>query len=208
MLDDFNIDEIADRIRSGLPAYFNQEDASINQALLDVIAKRFETIADVLMKIKDAYELDKADSGTLDMYAADWGVHRIDSDDDYLRMEIRLARMRHRIGTTENDLIRLISYALQADPSEFSLVVDRALLNGEPKALKIINIPDKYNEKRKRDLLVASLEAATTPEVRIVEVQFSTITVAQLYAGAATQIWRKNNPTLITSNLEGVEADG
>lgn len=208
MLDDFNVDEIADRIRSGLPAYFNQEDASVNQALLDVIAKRFETIADVLMKIKDAYELDKADSGTLDMYAADWGVHRIDSDDDYLRMEIRLARMRHRIGTTEDDLIRLISYALQADPSEFSLVVDRALLNGEPKALKIINIPDKYNQKRKRDLLVASLEAATTPEVRIVEVQFSTITVAQLYAGAATQIWRKNNPTLITSNLEGVEADG
>ncbi|GAX05471.1 hypothetical protein IWT25_00777 [Secundilactobacillus pentosiphilus] len=206
MLDDFNIDEISDRIRSGLPAYFNQEDASINQALLDIIAKRFETLAGVIMKIMDAYELDKADSGTLDMYAADWGVHRIDSDDDYLRMQIRLARMRHRIGTTEDDLIRLISYALQASPSEFHLVVDRNELDGEPKALKIVNIPDKYNEERKRDLLVASLQVAVTPEVRIIEVQFSTSTTAQLYVGAATQIWRKTYPTLITS--EGVEADG
>lgn len=197
MLDDFDIDEISDRIRSGLPAYFNQEDASINQALLDVIAKRFETIAGVIMKIKDAYELDKADSGTLDMYAADWGVHRIDSDDDYLRMQIRLARMRHRIGTTEDDLIRLISYALQADPSEFHLVVDRDQLDGEPKALKIVNIPDKYNEERKRKLLIDSLQIAVTSEVRIVEVQFSTNALTQIFVGTVAQHYRLTYPVLL-----------
>lgn len=206
MLEDFKIDEIADRIRSGLPAFFNQEDASVNQALLDVIAKRFKIIANKIFEISNATQLDKADSGTLDMYAADWGVHRIDSDDDYLRMQIRLAKMRHRIGTTEDDLIRLISYALQADPSEFSLIVDRAQLDGEPKALKIVNIPDKYNEERKRNLLIAALQTALLPEIRIIEVQFSTITVAQIYVGAAVQIWRKTYPTLITDNLEGDEA--
>lgn len=187
MFDDFNPEQIKENIRQGLSAYFNQEDDSVNQALLAMIIYLFDHHREDFTDIIRQMSLDTASSKSLDNYAKDWGVNRIDNDDDYLRLMIRLAKIRHRSGVTEDDLITIIGYALQAPYDEFKLITDRDQLGGEPEAIKLTNIPNKYSKSpRKKRLLVEALERSVTPETRIVSVDFQAHADSSLYIATAT----------------------
>lgn len=187
MLDDYNPDEIVSNLRNGLSAYFNQEDDSVNQALMSMIIFLFRKHDSDLDEIMRQWSLDNADSFTLDNYAKDWGVERIDNDDEFLRLMIRLAKIRHRSGVTEDDLITIIGFALQAPYSNFSLVTDRSELNGEPEAIKLTNIPNNYSKSaRKKNLLISALERSVTPQTRIVSVDFQAHAYQNIYIATAT----------------------
>ena len=161
-------DTLRQRIITALPAMVNQDPDSINQAILNIIADVVIDEADNLKRIYEWRDLDRNRGGGLDDVAADWGVHRIDDDDDFLRFEIRLAKMLSRIGVTENDLIDLTAFVLQADPHEFGLITDPKELGGDVEAFKLVNVPNKYSKSaRKKALLAKSLQSAVMPEVRL-----------------------------------------
>lgn len=198
-IEEFNDDDMRNWILQQLPGVFNQTEDSNNQALLNVIADRFlAAIHDSLRIYRDS-ALDYASGQELDTIGADWGVDRIDADDDFMRFLIRLARIRSRIGVTENDIIDLISYTLGADPTEFT-VESRLTEVGELEALKIINIPNKYHDSvRKTELLGKYIAQSVADEVRILEIQYSTYVNLKIFAGAAMQRQSKRYSTMLTS---------
>lgn len=181
-------DTLRQRIITALPAMVNQDPDSINQAILNIIADVVIDEADNLKRIYEWRDLDRNRGGGLDDVAADWGVHRIDDDDDFLRFEIRLAKMLNHIGVTENDLIDLIAFVLQADPTEFNLITDPDQLNGDIEAIRLTNIPTRYSKsRRKKDLLVKSLEKAVMPEVKIIGVDFQASADMPFFIGSVVQ---------------------
>ncbi|WP_214464512.1 hypothetical protein [Levilactobacillus brevis] len=181
-------DTIRQMIITALPARKNQSPDSNNQALLNVFADDIIAEVDVFRKIYEWRQLENARGGALDDIAADWGVSRIDNDDDFLRFQIRLAKMLNRIGVTENDIINLIAFILQADPTEFDVITDPDQLGGDPEAVRFTNIPNRYSKSaRKKNLLVKALESAVMPEVKIVSVDFQAVASQMLYVATATK---------------------
>ena len=181
-------DTIRQLIITALPGMANQSPDSNNQAILGVIADLIIDEVDEFRKIYESRSLDRANSGALDDIAADWGVSRIDNDDDFLRFQIRLAKMLNRIGVTENDIINLIAFILQADPTEFDVITDPDQLGGDPEAVRFTNIPNRYSKSaRKKNLLVKALESAVMPEVKIVSVDFQAVATQTLYVATATK---------------------
>lgn len=174
------------RILDTLPAMQSQDEGGTNQAVLNVIADRFIAMLDNFKRIYELRLLDNQEGKTLEDTAADWGVHRIDDDDDFLRFEVRLAWMLNRIGVTENDMIDLIAFILQCDPTEFDLITDPKELGGDPEAFKLVNVPNKYSKSaRKKALLVKSLRGAVMPEVRLDSVAFQAEADQNLYIATA-----------------------
>ncbi|GEO67296.1 hypothetical protein [Levilactobacillus spicheri] len=176
------------RILDTLPAMQSQDEGGTNQAVLNVIADRFIAMLDNFKQIYELRLLDNQEGKTLEDTAADWGVHRIDDDDDFLRFEVRLAWMLNRIGVTENDMIDLIAFILQCDPTEFDVITDPEQLGGDPEAFKLVNVPNKYAKSpRKTALLVKSLRGAVMPEVRLDSVEFQAVATQTLYVATATK---------------------
>jgi len=181
-------DTIRQLIITALPGMANQSPDSNNQAILGVIADLIIDEVDEFRKIYESRSLDRAKGGVLDDIAADWGVSRIDNDDDFLRFQIRLAKMLSRIGVTEDDIISLIAFILQADPTEFDVITDPDELGGDPEAVRFTNIPNRYSKSaRKKSLLVKALESAVMPEVKIVSVDFQAVATQTLYVATATK---------------------
>lgn len=181
-------DTIRQMIITALPARKNQSPDSNNQSLLNVFADDIIAEVDVFRKIYEWRQLENARGGALDDIAADWSVSRIDNDDDFLRFQIRLAKMLNRIGVTENDIINLIAFILQADPTEFDVITDPDELGGDPEAIRLTNIPNRYSKsQRKKDLLVKSLEKAIMPEVKIIGVDFQAVADMPMYIGSIVQ---------------------
>ncbi|WP_282803994.1 hypothetical protein [Secundilactobacillus kimchicus] len=238
LLDDFNKDEIAETMRNGFSGWLNQGDASINKAIAEMVVRSFERFSDEIVAMVADEQLENASTGTLNLLAADWGINRIDDDDGFLRTMIRIAKMRRRSGITENDMIDLVAYVLQADKKDIHVISDREQLDGEPEAFKIKNLPNKYNDTRKTKLLINAIQNSVAPEVRLTEVQFQTLSTLAIYIGAvtqrhkvtcsvatilhsrtamithhvyigaATQRWCQHFSTLLTFNLKGVDVNG
>lgn len=176
------------RILDTLPAMQSQDEGGTNQAVLNVIADRFIAMLDNFKQIYELRLLDNQEGKTLEDTAADWGVHRIDDDDDFLRFEVRLAWMLNRIGVTENDMIDLIAFILQCDPTEFDVITDPEQLGGDPEAFKLVNVPNKYAKSpRKTSLLLKSLRSAVMPEVRLDSVTFQANADMPMYIGSIVQ---------------------
>lgn len=173
MLDDFNPDDIVATVQNGLSAWFQRGDDSVNQAIIQLMTDMFLEHAGTIADIIDQDKLDNANTATLDLLAADWGTHRVDDDDDFLRLLIRLAKMKSRIGVSENDIIRFVSFVLGADPSEFHVITDRAEFDGEPNCMKITGIPQRYiNDARRASFLLKSIQSIVPAEVRVVDIEY------------------------------------
>jgi len=174
-------DSIRKYVLQQLPAVFNQLDDSNNQKLLNIIAEVFVESINTYQTIYDNRDLDTATDKVLDDIGADWGIDRIDADDDFYRFLIRLAKVKSRLGVTENDLIHLISYTLGADPTEFT-VETRLDEVGEVEAINVLNIPNKYNKNpRKTKMLTEYLQQCVAAEVRIANITFQANVESNLY---------------------------
>ncbi|WP_367294676.1 hypothetical protein [Levilactobacillus yonginensis] len=181
-------DTLRQKVMNALPGMMNQNPDSTNQAVLEIIADEVVREVDRFRTIWKEYLLDNQSGTVLDATAADWGISRIDNDDDFLRFQIRLSRMLARMGVTENDIIDLIAYILQADPTEFDVITDPEQLGGDPEAVRFTNIPNRYSKSaRKKNLLVKALESAVMPEVKIVSVDFQAVATQTLYVATVTK---------------------
>lgn len=180
-IEEFNDADMRNWILQQLPAVFNQTEDSNNQALLNIIADRLLAAVHDSLRIYQDSNLEYASGKELDTIGADWGVDRIDADDDFMRFLIRLARIKNQLGVTENDLIDLISYTLGADPSEFT-VETRLDKVGEVQAISIANIPNKYNNsERKTKLLSKYIQECVAAEVRVLGIVYQQAINSDLY---------------------------
>lgn len=166
------------------PTVFNQGNDSNNRKWLDLVAAVYISGMQDINHLYEILDVSKAEGAELDLIAADWGVSRVDNDDDFLRFQMALAKLRRVLGTDENSIITLIATTLGVKPSDFT-VETRLSVMQEVEAIKLINIPDDYaGDTRRKQLLFDSLQDALADEVRLTEISYVESATAELYVGA------------------------
>lgn len=167
---------------SMFPAIMNQEDESNNQNLLNLIADLLNEHKNDLLSISDQVLLNNASGQTLTDIALDYGINRLDDDDDFLRFEFRLQLLKNHMGITTNDLKTLIATILNIDTDVFDIIG-----TGNPEEIKVLNIPFDFNSgdkaEVKRKILTNAIQSMLPPEYLLNDLQYATTVNNQLYVG-------------------------
>lgn len=177
------------------PGVMNQQDDSNNARILTIIAEIGNAHKNDALTLSDMMSVKQAHDDYLTNLAADWGISRIDDDDEFLRFRLRLVKLKGHLGTSLNDIKTMISQALNIDTTDFDVVG-----TGNPEEVRIINIPFDFTETerdKKVKLFEQLIQDCMPLEYNLTEVQYATHTKVQLYAGAVTQHYRKTYPQLI-----------
>ena len=173
---------------SMFPAIMNQEDESNNQKLLNLIADLLNEHKNDLLSISDQALLNNASGQTLTDIALDYGINRLDDDDDFLRFEVRLQLLENHMGITTNDLKILIATVLNIGPDAFDIIG-----TGNPEELKVINIPFDFNSGNKAEIkqkiLTNAIQSMLPPEYSLNDLQYATTVINQLYVGVYAQAY-------------------
>ena len=173
---------------SMFPAIMNQEDESNNQKLLNLIADLLNKHKNDLLSISDQVLLNNASGQTLTDIALDYGINRIDDDDDFLRFEVRVQLLENHMGITTNDLKTLIATILNIGPDAFDIIG-----TGNPEELKVINIPFDFNSgdkaEIKQKILTNAIQSMLPPEYSLNDLQYATTVNGQLYVGVYAQAY-------------------
>ncbi len=173
-------------LTSMFPGVMNQEDESNNQNLLNLIADLLNEHKNDLLSISDRVLLNNASGQTLTDIALDYGINRLDDDDDFLRFQVRLQLLKDHNGVTTNDIKQLIATVLSVDPSVFDI-------NGtdNPEEVEVVNIPFDFNsgdkEDVKRKILTNAIQSMLPPEYLLKDLQYATTVNNQLYVGVHAQ---------------------
>ena len=173
---------------SMFPAIMNQEDESNNQKLLNLIADLLNEHKNDLLSISDQVLLNSVSGQTLTDIAHDYGINRLDDDDDFLRFEVRLQLLENHMGITTNDLKILIATVLNIGPDAFDIIG-----TGNPEELKVINIPFDFNSgdkaEVKQKILTNAIQSMLPPEYSLNDLQYATTVNGQLYVGVYAQAY-------------------
>ncbi|ORN08234.1 hypothetical protein FAM21838_02036 [Lentilactobacillus parabuchneri] len=171
---------------SMFPAIMNQEDESNNQNLLNLIADLLNKHKNDLLSISDQALLNNASGQTLTDIDLDYGINRLDDDDDFLRFQVRLQLLKNHMGITTNDLKTLIATVLNIDPSGFD--IDGT---DNPEEVEVTNIPFDFNSgdkaEVKRKILTNAIQSMLPPEYLLKDLQYATTVSDQLYVGVHAQ---------------------
>ncbi|MCP9334231.1 hypothetical protein [Lentilactobacillus hilgardii] len=171
---------------SMFPAIMNQEDESNNQNLLNLIADLLNEHKNDLLSISDQVLLNNASGQTLTDIALDYGINRLDDDDDFLRFQVRLQLLENHMGITTNDLKTLIATVLNIGTDVFDI-------NGtdNPEEVEVVNIPFDFNSgdkaEVKRKILTNAIQSMLPPEYLLKDLQYATTVNNQLYVGVHAQ---------------------
>lgn len=183
---DLSDDSLRDWITTMLPGKLNQEDDSNNQRLLNIISDIFLAHKNDLLNISDQLRLSKAAGQVLTEIAADYGVTRLDDDDDFLRFQVRLQLLKNHSGVTTNDIKKLIATVLSIDPSVFD--IDGT---DNPEEIEVTNIPFDFNSgdkaEIKRKILTNAIQSMLPPEYLLKDLQYATTVNNQIYVGVHAQ---------------------
>ena len=173
---------------SMFPAIMNQEDESNNQNLLNLIADLLNEHKNDLLSISDQVLLNNASGKTLTDIALDYGINRIDDDDDFLRFQVRVQLLENHIGITTNDLKTLIATILNIGTDVFDIIG-----TGNPEELKVVNIPFDFNSgykaEIKQKILANAIQSMLPPEYSLNDLQYATTVNGQLYVGVYAQAY-------------------
>ena len=171
---------------SMFPAIMNQEDESNNQKLLNLIADLLNEHKNDLLSISDQVLLNNASGKTLTDIALDYGINRLDDDDDFLRFEVRVQLLENHMGITTNDLKTLIATILNIGTDAFDIIG-----TGNPEEIKVLNIPFDFNSgdkaEVKRKILTNAIQSMLPPEYLLKDLQYATTVNNQLYVGVHAQ---------------------
>lgn len=171
---------------SMFPAIMNQEDESNNQNLLNLIADLLNGHKNGLLSISDQALLNNASGQTLTDIALDYGINRLDDDDDFLRFQVRLQLLKNHMGITTNDLKTLIATVLNIGTDVFDI-------NGtdNPEEVEVTNIPFDFNSgdktEVKRKILTNAIQSMLPPEYLLKDLQYATTVNNQFYVGVHAQ---------------------
>lgn len=179
---DISDDTLRDRVLSSFPAYMSQEDDSNNQRILNIIADMFTQHKNNLLNISKQRLLSTCSGQSLTDLAADYGINRLDDDDDFLRFEIRFQMMKNRTGITTNDVKQLIATLLNVTVNTFDIVG-----TDNPEEIEIINIPFSWDSGDKADvkrtILTNAIQSMLPPEYNLKDLKYSIESPSQLYVG-------------------------
>lgn len=185
---DLSDDSLRDWITTMLPGKLNQEDDSNNQRLLNIISDIFLAHKNDLLNISDQLRLSKAAGQVLTEIAADYGVTRLDDDDDFLRFQVRLQLLKNHSGVTTNDIKKLIATVLSIDPSVFD--IDGT---DNPEEIEVTNIPFDFNSgdkaEIKRKILTNAIQSMLPPEYLLKDLQYAVTANKPLYVAVHAQAY-------------------
>lgn len=185
---DLSNDSLRDWITSMLPGKLNQEDDSNNQRLLNIISDIFLAHKNDLLNISGQLRLSKAAGQVLTEIAADYGVTRLDDDDDFLRFQVRLQLLKNHSGVTTNDIKKLIATVLSIDPSVFD--IDGT---DNPEEIEVTNIPFDFNSgdkaEIKRKILTNAIQSMLPPEYLLKDLQYAVTANKPLYVAVHAQAY-------------------
>ncbi|MFC6180030.1 hypothetical protein [Lactiplantibacillus daowaiensis] len=179
---DISDQTMREHVLGSFPAYMNQEDDSNNQRILNIIADMFIQHKNNLLSISKQRLLSTCSGQSLTDLAADYGINRLDDDDDFLRFEIRFQMMKNRTGITTNDVKQLIATLLNVTVNTFDIVG-----TDNPEEIEIINIPFSWNSGDKADvkrtILTNAIQSMLPPEYNLKDLKYSIESPSQLYVG-------------------------
>lgn len=185
---DLSNDSLRDWITAMLPGKLNQEDDSNNQRLLNIISDIFLAHKNDLLNISGQLQLSKAAGQVLTEIAADYGVTRLDDDDDFLRFQVRLQLLKNHSGVTTNDIKKLIATVLSIDPSVFD--IDGT---DNPEEIEVTNIPFDFNSgdkaEIKRKILTNAIQSMLPPEYLLKDLQYAVTANKPLYVAVHAQAY-------------------
>lgn len=185
---DLSDDSLRDWITTMLPGKLNQEDDSNNQRILNIISDIFLEHKNDLLNISDQLRLSKAAGQVLTEIAADYGVTRLDDDDDFLRFQVRLQLLKNHSGVTTNDIKKLIATVLSIDPSVFD--IDGT---DNPEEIEVTNIPFDFNSgdkaEIKRKILTNAIQSMLPPEYLLKDLQYAVTANKPLYVAVHGQAY-------------------
>ncbi|ORJ52889.1 hypothetical protein LBR_12310 [Levilactobacillus brevis] len=185
---DLSDDSLRDWITTMLPGKLNQEDDSNNQRMLNIISDIFLAHKNDLLNISDQLRLSKAAGQVLTEIAADYGVTRLDDDDDFLRFQVRLQLLKNHSGVTTNDIKKLIATVLSIDPSVFD--IDGT---DNPEEIEVTNIPFDFNSgdkaEIKRKILTNAIQSMLPPEYLLRDLQYAVTANKSLYVAVHGQAY-------------------
>ncbi|MCM6799419.1 hypothetical protein NE303_11030 [Levilactobacillus brevis] len=185
---DLSNDSLRDWITAMLPGKLNQEDDSNNQRLLNIISDIFLAHKNDLLNISGQLRLSKAAGQVLTEIAADYGVTRLDDDDDFLRFQVRLQLLKNHSGVTTNDIKKLIATVLSIDPSVFD--IDGT---DNPEEIEVTNIPFDFNSgdkaEIKRKILTNAIQSMLPPEYLLKDLQYAVTANKPLYVAVHAQAY-------------------
>lgn len=185
---DLSNDSLRDWITAMLPGKLNQEDDSNNQRILNIISDIFLAHKNDLLNISDQLRLSKAAGQVLTEIAADYGVTRLDDDDDFLRFQVRLQLLKNHSGVTTNDIKKLIATVLSIDPSVFD--IDGT---DNPEEIEVTNIPFDFNSgdkaEIKRKILTNAIQSMLPPEYLLKDLQYAVTANKPLYVAVHAQAY-------------------
>ncbi|KID44304.1 hypothetical protein [Levilactobacillus brevis] len=185
---DLSDDSLRDWITTMLPGKLNQEDDSNNQRLLNIISDIFLAHKNDLLNISDQLRLSKAAGQVLTEIAADYGVTRLDDDDDFLCFQVRLQLLKNHSGVTTNDIKKLIATVLSIDPSVFD--IDGT---DNPEEIEVTNIPFDFNSgdkaEIKRKILTNAIQSMLPPEYLLKDLQYAVTANKPLYMAVHGQAY-------------------
>ncbi|WP_251947552.1 hypothetical protein [Levilactobacillus brevis] len=185
---DVSDDSLRDWITTMLPGKLNQEDDSNNQRILNIISDIFLAHKNDLLNISDQLRLSKAAGQVLTEIAADYGVTRLDDDDEFLRFQVRLQLLKNHSGVTTNDIKKLIATVLSIDPSVFD--IDGT---DNPEEIEVTNIPFDFNSgdkaEIKRKILTNAIQSMLPPEYLLKDLQYAVTADKPLYMAVHGQAY-------------------
>ncbi|MGO2858862.1 MAG: hypothetical protein ACTICC_10670 [Lactiplantibacillus plantarum] len=169
-----------------IASHWSHDPNSVFYNLIDEGNQMFEFGSDLCRKMIDWYAIDYAEGTTLDMIAAQYQVYRPDSDDDFLRFLIRLKKEVAKSDGTINSIEKVISNSLEIDPKQIHVETTRDG-NDNVNHITVYGIPFEYaDDKRKTEIMLTGLQAATMLGIWIDQVSFAIQTQSALYVGATT----------------------
>lgn len=185
---DLSDDSLRDWITTMPPGKLNQEDDSNNQRILNIISDVFLAHKNDLLNISDQLRLSKAAGQVLTEIAVDYGVTRLDDDDDFLRFQVRLQLLKNHSGVTTNDIKKLIATVLSIDPSVFD--IDGT---DNPEEIEVTNIPFDFNSgdkaEIKRKILTNAIQSMLPPEYLLKDLQYAVTANKPLYVAVHGQAY-------------------
>lgn len=185
---DLSDDSLRGWVTTMLPGKLNQEDDSNNQRILNIMSDIFLAHKNDLLNISDQLRLSKAAGQVLTEIAADYGVTRLDDDDDFLRFQVRLQLLKNHSGVTTNDIKKLIATVLSIDPSVFD--IDGT---DNPEEIEVTNIPFDFNSgdkaEIKRKILTNAIQSMLPPEYILKDLQYAVTANKPLYVAVHGQAY-------------------
>jgi len=169
---DLSDDTLRQKYLQMFPGVLNQQDDSTNARILNIVADLLIKYKNSLLDISDQVLINNASGQTLTDIANDWGVNRIDDDDEFLRFQLRLQKMRGMLGVTTNDLKQIVATALNIDITSFDVVGDE---NPEEIELTDVMVDFKSGNKQrmKYDVLIQSIQDVLAPEYKLKDMSYA-----------------------------------